>query len=39
MFVLMAVAVNFLNEDLNWFSRKRTLTNGGVYMGLNRGIL
>ena len=36
-YVLMVATVNFLNEDLHWFSRKRTLTGGGVYMHLNGG--
>ena len=35
MYVLMVVAVNFLNEDLHWFCGKRALIDGGVYIFLN----
>ena len=34
----MVVAVNFLNEDLNWFCGMRTLIDSGVYMRLNGGV-
>ena len=34
-YVLMELAVNLRNEDLHWFSGKRTLLDGGVYMGFN----
>ena len=34
----MVAAVKFLNEDLHWFCRKRTLTDGGVYLRLNGGV-
>ena len=37
-YVLMELAVNFRNEDLHWFSRKRTFIDGGVYMRFNRGV-
>ena len=35
---LMELAVNLRNEDLHWFSRKRTFIYGGVYMRLNGGV-
>ena len=31
-YVLMELAVNLRNEDLHWFSGKRTFIDGGVYM-------
>ena len=31
-FVLMELVVNLRNEDLQWFSAKRTFIDGGVYM-------
>ena len=34
-YILMIAAMNFLNEDLHWFSGKKTLIDGGVYMHLN----
>ena len=37
-YVLVVVAVNFLNEDLYWFCRKRNLIDDGVYMCLNGGV-
>ena len=37
-YVLMVVAVNFLNEDLHWFCGKKTLIDGGVYMCLNGSV-
>ena len=36
--VLMVVPVSFLNEDLHWFCRKRTLIDGGLYMCFNGGV-
>ena len=33
--VLMIAAVNFLNEDLDWFCGKRTFVVGAVYMRCN----
>ena len=37
-YVLMVVAVNFLNEVLYCFCGMRTLIDSGVYMRLNGGI-
>ena len=37
-YVLMIVAVNFLNEDLHWFCGKKTLIDGGLYKCLNGGV-
>ena len=34
-YVLMDLAVNFLNEDLHYFLGKRIFTDGGVYMRHN----
>ena len=34
-YVLMELAVNLRNEDLHWFSGKRTFLDGGVYMRFN----
>ena len=31
----MELAVNFRNEDLNWFSGKSTFIDAGVYMRIN----
>ena len=31
-YVLMELVVNLRNEDLHWFSGKRTFIDGGVYM-------
>ena len=36
-YALMELAVNLRNEDLHWFSGKRTF-DGGVYMRFNRGL-
>ena len=33
--VLMKLLVNLWNEDLHWFSGKRTFTDSGVYMRLS----
>ena len=33
--VLMELAVNLRNEDLRWFSEKRTFIDGSVYMRFN----
>ena len=38
LYFLVVVAVNFLNEYLQWFCGKRTLIDGGVYMRLNGGV-
>ena len=35
---LIELAVNLRNEDLHWFSGKRTFTDGGVYMRFNGGV-
>ena len=32
---MMELAVNLQNEDLNWFSWKRTFIDGSVYMRFN----
>ena len=37
-YVLMELAVNLRNEDLHWFSGKRTFIDGGVYMCFNGGV-
>ena len=37
-YILMDLAVNFVNEDWHWFFWKMTLTDGGVYMRLNGGV-
>ena len=37
-YALIELAVNLRNEDLHWFSGKRTFINGGVYMRFNRGV-
>ena len=31
-YVLVVVAVNFLNEDLYWFCGKKTSTVGGIHI-------
>ena len=38
MYVLMELAVNLQNEDLHWFSGKRTFIDGDVYMRFNGGV-
>ena len=38
MYALIELAANFRNEDLHWFSGKRTFINGGVYMHFNGGV-
>ena len=35
---LIELAMNLRNEDLHWFSGKRTFIHGGVYMRFNGGI-
>ena len=35
---LIELAVNLRDEDLHWFSGKRTFIHGGVYMRFNGGI-
>ena len=37
-YVLMDLAVNFLNEDLHYFLGKRIFTDGGVYMRHNGAV-
>ena len=37
-FVLMVLVVNLRNEDLQWFSAKRTFIDGGVYMRFSGGV-
>ena len=37
-YVLMELAVNFVNEDWHCFFWKRTLTDGGVYVRLSGGV-
>ena len=37
-YVLVELAVNKRNEDLHWFSRKRTFIDGAVYMRFNGGV-
>ena len=34
----MELAVNLRNENLHWFSGKRTFIDGGAYMHFNGGI-
>ena len=34
----MKFAVNLQNEDLHWFSGKRTFNDGSVYMRFNGGV-
>ena len=31
-YVLVVVAVNFLNEDLHWFCGRKTSTVGGIHI-------
>ena len=35
---LIELPVNLQNEDLHWFSGKRTFIDGGVYMRFNEGV-
>ena len=37
-YALMELDVNLRNEDLHWFSGKRTFIDGGVYMRFNGGV-
>ena len=37
-YTLMELAVNLRNEDLHWFSAKRTFIDGGVCMRSNGGV-
>ena len=37
-YALMELAVNLRNEDLQWFSGKRTFIDGGVYKRFNGGV-
>ena len=37
-YVLMELVLNLQNEDLDWFSVKRTFIDGGVYMQFNGGL-
>ena len=34
----MELDVDLRNEDLHWFSRRRTFIDGGIYMRFNRDI-
>ena len=36
-YALMELVVNLRNENLHWFSGKRTFIDGGDYMGFNGG--
>ena len=37
-YALMELDVNLRNEDLHWFSGKRTFIDGGVYIRFNRSV-
>ena len=37
-YVLTELAANLRNEDLHWFSGKRTIVDGSVYMRFNGGV-
>ena len=37
-YALMELDVNLRNEDLHWFSGKRTFIDGGVYMRFNGSV-
>ena len=37
-YVLIYLVVNLRNEDLHWFSGKRTFIDGGVYMRFSGGV-
>ena len=37
-YVLMELIVNFRNEDLHWFSGKRTFIEGDVYICFKGGV-
>ena len=37
-YALMELAVNLRNEDLHWFSGKRTFIDGGVYIRFRGGV-
>ena len=38
MYALIELAANVRNENLHWFSGKRTFIDGGVYMRFNGGV-
>ena len=37
-YVLMELVVSLRNEDLHWFSWKRTFIDGGVYVRFSGGV-
>ena len=37
-YILIELAVNLQNEDLHWFSEKRTFIGGAVYMRFSGGV-